>query len=61
METCCGFMVFSSFMRPRRQASSCPLVISVIIQASLSWTSWWAAIGRSFHCLRLFEYSSAQP
>ncbi len=52
METCAGSSRPWSFSRPACSASSCALVISVIIQASFSCTSWCEAMGRSSNCLR---------
>ena len=56
MEMCAGSSLPRSFSRPACTASNCALVISVIIQASFSCTSWWEAIGRSSNCLRRMVY-----
>ena len=45
-ETCAGRIVPRSLSRPRCQARSCALVISVSMSASLAWVSWKAPIGR---------------
>src|SRR6059058_1053316 len=43
-ETCSGRIVPASFIRPSRQARSCPLVISVSMWTSFCWTSWYRAV-----------------
>src|SRR4028118_651250 len=48
-----------SLSLPSCRRSSCPWVISVAIQASFSWTSWWAPIGWPWNCTRSLAYWSA--
>src|SRR5690348_17467545 len=56
--TCSGVSGPASLSRPRCRASSCALVRSASIQASLPWVSWKPPIGLP-NCSRVRAYSTA--